>query len=484
VLRPIAWSALFSAVLATGLGAPAYADPVRLYSAPTNPAGVPDGGSRPAPTGGQLRLPGTGTPGGPAAATPVTTGANTLAAQVEAKRVEVALAGEQLLRVREEQLQAKTQVELANARLRTAQEAVTRAQQEADEAAAEALKEAAALPPGAFGSDLHGLGSLSRLQQQDEPPGQQAAARQLTVARDAQLAAESDYTAAVSREQALVTQYTSVEAARKRNEAALLQLQQQNPTELAAQERTREAEDQRVGAQYLANQSTAGQSADRRALAALKYALAQIGDRYVWAEEGPDQFDCSGLMYAAYRTYAAQPYPLPRVARDQYYATRQRQVDRRALLPGDLIFFSSSNSWTGVHHVGMYVGQGKMVHAPNANERVQVSTVWWSRFFAATRVFGAVTGPAAPTPTIPQPTRPAQPKPKPSPTPPPPKASEPATPKPDPSESTSTSAEPKPNPDPDPSVGTDPSTPPSTSPSASPSTPLTGSDAASEAPTG
>ena len=148
--------------------------------------------------------------------------------------------------------------------------------------------------------------------------------------------------------------------------------------------------------------------ADPRALKAVQYALAQLGDQYVWAAEGPDQFDCSGLMWAAYRSAG---YQLARVARDQYYTTRSRSVDRYSLLPGDLVFFASGSSWTTIHHVGMYIGGGKMVHAPNSNEVVKVSTVWWSRFYAATRIFGAVPGPnttptATTPPTTPPPTTP------------------------------------------------------------------------------
>ena len=65
-------------------------------------------------------------------------------------------------------------------------------------------------------------------------------------------------------------------------------------------------------------------------------------------------------------------------------------MPRSALLPGDLIFFASGSSWQSVHHVGMYLGGGKMVHAPTTGDVVKVSTVWWSRFYAATRVYGAV----------------------------------------------------------------------------------------------
>ena len=134
----------------------------------------------------------------------------------------------------------------------------------------------------------------------------------------------------------------------------------------------------------------AGGEAHPRALAAVRYALAQLGDPYVWAAEGPNAFDCSGLMWAAYRTAGADYFGLPRVARDQYYATRHRTVAPSALLPGDLIFFASSSSWTSVHHVGMYIGEGKMVHAPTFGDVVRIAPVDTSRIYAATRIFGAV----------------------------------------------------------------------------------------------
>ncbi len=101
----------------------------------------------------------------------------------------------------------------------------------------------------------------------------------------------------------------------------------------------------------------AGGEAHPRALAAVRYALAQLGDPYVWAAEGPNAFDCSGLMWAAYRSAGADYFGLPRVSRDQYYATRHRTVAPSALLPGDLLFFASSSCWTTIHHVGMYIGE-------------------------------------------------------------------------------------------------------------------------------
>ncbi len=119
--------------------------------------------------------------------------------------------------------------------------------------------------------------------------------------------------------------------------------------------------------------------------------MAQRGDPYVWSEEGPNQFDCSGLTYYAYRQ--ATNYPLARVARDQYWQTHANVVDRYSLLPGDLLFFSYSNSWTDIHHVAMYAGHGMMVEAPRTGLDVRLTPVRWTRLFQATRVFGSVDGP-------------------------------------------------------------------------------------------
>jgi cell wall-associated NlpC family hydrolase len=86
-------------------------------------------------------------------------------------------------------------------------------------------------------------------------------------------------------------------------------------------------------------------------------------------------------------------FQLQRVSRDQYLQTRTKVVDRYSLLPGDLLFFSYSNSWTGIHHVAMYVGNGMMVEAPRTGLDVRLTPVRWTRLFQATRVYGSVDGP-------------------------------------------------------------------------------------------
>lgn len=437
VLRPALWSTALGAAVAFAFAAPAYADP-------TLPNAVPDAGSRPQ-YAGALVLPGAvPTSSAPVVTTP-TALTGPLATQVFSLETEVATLGDQLLGLQQSRDTALTDRSRAQESLTAATAALSRAESAAESAAADALKEAAALPPGAFGSDLHGLGSLSRIQEGK----QQAAdltgpAGEISRARTAVGQAQAALDEADRNSTTATTAFTAAQAHYHERETALVALRKQNAAQLVAIEQAQEAVDQQVGAAagYGNAANVAGMAADPRALGAVQYALAQLGDPYVWSAEGPDQYDCSGLMWASYRSVG---YQLPRVAKDQYYATRQRAVDPSALLPGDLIFFASdSRDWRTVHHVAMYIGNGKMVHAPNTGDVVKVSTVWWSRFYAATRVFGAVPAPAASTPgaqqpSAPKPPAPKPPAPKPTPTTPEPTPS-PTTPKPRPTTRVPTTA--------------------------------------------
>ncbi|WP_327654381.1 C40 family peptidase [Streptomyces sp. NBC_00483] len=114
---------------------------------------------------------------------------------------------------------------------------------------------------------------------------------------------------------------------------------------------------------------------------AVAYTRAQLGQPYVWGGDGPAEggFDCSGLTQAAYR---AAGVPLPRVAQAQYESTSKVPA-RQPLLPGDLIFFGTR---TNLHHVGLYVGGGQMIHAPNSHSVVRQDSIRsQGDFYAATR---------------------------------------------------------------------------------------------------
>jgi cell wall-associated NlpC family hydrolase len=103
-------------------------------------------------------------------------------------------------------------------------------------------------------------------------------------------------------------------------------------------------------------------SSDQAAVA-VRAAMAQIGKRYVWAGAGPDTFDCSGLTMSSWRQAGVV---MSHSAADQYGSFKHVSTDQ--LQPGDLVFFGHP-----IHHVGMYVGGGMMVHAPESGELVQVS---------------------------------------------------------------------------------------------------------------
>jgi len=102
-----------------------------------------------------------------------------------------------------------------------------------------------------------------------------------------------------------------------------------------------------------------------RAGAAVDYALAQVGDAYVYGAAGPDTFDCSGLTMMA---WAQAGVSLPHSASAQM--SSGTSVSSSDLQPGDLVFYYSP-----VSHVGMYIGNGQIVHAANPDTDVQITGV-------------------------------------------------------------------------------------------------------------
>ncbi|WP_338782612.1 NlpC/P60 family protein [Streptomyces sp. DG1A-41] len=122
--------------------------------------------------------------------------------------------------------------------------------------------------------------------------------------------------------------------------------------------------------------SVSAQAPNARAAAAVSYAYQKLGSPYVWGATGPNAFDCSGLVQAAYRSAGVS---LPRTTYSQIDAGRR--VSRSELLPGDLVFF-----YAGISHVGIYVGNGRMIHAPNPSAPVRVAPLDEMPFTGATRV--------------------------------------------------------------------------------------------------
>ncbi|MFI6295486.1 C40 family peptidase [Nonomuraea sp. NPDC050790] len=123
---------------------------------------------------------------------------------------------------------------------------------------------------------------------------------------------------------------------------------------------------------------TAKQSATARqkskARKAVSAARAQIGDPYRYGGTGPGAFDCSGLVQYAWKKAGVK---IPRVTHSQY-ARIKKKISWKSLQPGDLLFFR------GRGHVGMYVGDGKMVHSPSSGKRVRIEKLggWRKSSFA------------------------------------------------------------------------------------------------------
>ncbi|MET1058993.1 MAG: NlpC/P60 family protein [Nocardioides sp.] len=112
-----------------------------------------------------------------------------------------------------------------------------------------------------------------------------------------------------------------------------------------------------------------------RAAAAVNYALAQVGDSYVYGAAGPNAFDCSGLTMMA---WAQAGVGLPHSSSAQMGSGSR--VSSSSLQPGDLVFYYSP-----VSHVGIYIGGGRIVHAANPSSGVQVSGVFSMPFSGAVR---------------------------------------------------------------------------------------------------
>ncbi len=146
----------------------------------------------------------------------------------------------------------------------------------------------------------------------------------------------------------------------------------------------------RLLANYDVSQSavTAAEAAvaDSKVQAILKRAMAMLGTPYRWGGESPDGFDCSGLVGYVFKT--ALGIDLPRVSRQMAHDDDAELIkDRNALAAGDLVFFGKRGR---IDHVGIYVGEGRFLHAPSTGKDVRVDSLasgyWSQKFMQARRV--------------------------------------------------------------------------------------------------
>ncbi|MFE3034554.1 NlpC/P60 family protein [Streptomyces canus] len=168
----------------------------------------------------------------------------------------------------------------------------------------------------------------------------------------------SELTAQEKARLAAIERRKEQEAARKAAELAQQQAAAQKAAQGAAQEATAPQE----------STSTAPDSSyATKAAKVLAFARAQIGKPYVWGATGPDSYDCSGLTQAAWK---AAGVDLPRVTYDQVNAgTTVSLADAQ---PGDLVFF-----YDDISHVGLYIGNGMMIHAPKPGAYVREESIYY-----------------------------------------------------------------------------------------------------------
>lgn len=127
-----------------------------------------------------------------------------------------------------------------------------------------------------------------------------------------------------------------------------------------------------------ARASSGPKSSSNRGERVMAFAKRQLGKPYEFAAEGPGSYDCSGLVLAAWKSVGVS---LPRLADDQL--TAGRKVSRSELRPGDVIGYYSP-----VHHVGLYLGNGKIVDAPRPGKSVRVVSIDYMPYNWASRPAG------------------------------------------------------------------------------------------------
>ncbi|MFI6806694.1 NlpC/P60 family protein [Streptomyces luteogriseus] len=157
------------------------------------------------------------------------------------------------------------------------------------------------------------------------------------------------------------------EAARKADELARQQAAQQKAQDEAAQQQDSGSSSGSSGSGSSTSTAPADSSYATKADKALAFARAQIGKPYVWGAVGPGSYDCSGLTQAAWK---AAGVTLPRTTYDQVNAGTTVPLSQAQ--PGDLVFF-----YDDVTHVGIYIGNGMMIHAPKPGTYVREESIFY-----------------------------------------------------------------------------------------------------------
>ncbi|MGF0170746.1 NlpC/P60 family protein [Streptomyces sp. Marseille-Q5077] len=157
------------------------------------------------------------------------------------------------------------------------------------------------------------------------------------------------------------------EAARKAAELARQQEAAEQRRQEAAQQQESNDSSSDSSDSSSSDSSASDSSYATKAEKALAFARSQVGKPYVWGATGPDSYDCSGLTQAAWK---AAGVDIPRVTYDQVNAGTTVSVS--SAQPGDLVFF-----YDDITHVGLYIGNGMMIHAPKPGTYVREESIFY-----------------------------------------------------------------------------------------------------------
>lgn len=118
-------------------------------------------------------------------------------------------------------------------------------------------------------------------------------------------------------------------------------------------------------------------TSEAQRLAAVAFAKKQVQARkpYIWGSEGPNSFDCSGLVYAAYRS-AGLGWPNWDRLNSSLYAGYTKHVSLNELVPGDLLFYSYKGTISSIHHITIYAGDGMMWEANSKDRGLLYSSIY------------------------------------------------------------------------------------------------------------
>ncbi len=375
---------VLTALIVGGIAIPAHAEPAPGAKI----TAVPDAGDRPATYNGMPSLP------SGALAIPATLPIlplDYLRKQIDVATVEAQTLAERVNELDEEYEAARIADAWAEHEWTNADTRLKEAKVAASKAAIDAYMSANGAPRGFE----HGSGwsDLQRLRPERADDFTQSPAYEL------ERATTEEKVAADARDKAKVAATTALEnleiaktAYKQRDEARLL-LQERFVVMQTEEERKREKDEAKL-TNYDPGKSKDGLAAHPDAQKVVKYALAQLGKPYQYSEEGPNYFDCSGLTWAGYNSLVGLTW-FPRVSKDQYQATSgKRIINLDALLPGDLLFYSDDkNNPRRIHHVMIYLGDSRVVHATGSGDQVKISKInlgAGTQVDFATRVIDAV----------------------------------------------------------------------------------------------